>query len=147
MILSILKQHDKNGRLFFSLFLLFWFSVTSVGMLAADLKSSHPDCKCGCQSGQGCQIKRGSCCQKEQAGCCCSTAGSCCQNEPEPPAYRADCQCGRNSLDQIVLSKPYNLGPRHPALLNLDEREALFDKQPLLPEHQDAPITPPPELI
>ncbi len=146
MNLPLLKKQNDIWRIIFSLFMLLWFSVTTVGMLAADLKSSHPDCKCGCQTGQTCQVKQGSCCQK-QAGSCCSSKSTCCQNEAQPPSYRADCQCGNNSLDQIVLSKPYDLATQPPGLLISPDLEADFDVLALLPQHQDAPQTPPPELI
>ncbi len=156
-MLPAIRIHKGKYRAGFSLFLLMWFSVTTVGMLAADLKSSHPDCKCGCQSGQACRVNQDSCCQPGQLNQgCCSNSG-CCSQTPEkkscrskeslPATYRAACQCGKISLDQIVMTKPYDLPMQQLSLLTSPAGEADFDVLALWPQHRDAPLTPPPEVM
>ena len=142
--LASIRRKDI-GRLAFSLFLLLWFSATTVGMLAVDLKHEHPECKCGCQTGQRCKLKQNGCCS--QQGSCCSGESCCCSREESRSAsYRADCQCGRNSLEQIVLNKPYDGTLHKPKLLESPGLGVACNMQALSPQHQDVPSPPPPQL-
>lgn len=143
-------------RAIFSSCLLLWFMVTTVGLLAADLKIGHPDCQCGCQSGHECNTASKSCCShsnpnkscycKNSKSCPIETTKDCCKDKPQPATLNASCSCGNKSVLQIVLTKPYDLPVPNQ---NLKSVPATNNNQQLLglsPQYQDAPQTPPPQV-